>query len=63
VPTLVLYGDSDIGAVVTHDAARRATAINSNIVTVHIPGAGHQIRREKFEPFVSTVLDFLHSES
>jgi N-formylmaleamate deformylase len=58
-PTLLIYGDSDRGGIVTHEAAKRAASINSNIVIAHIAGAGHNVRREKFEQYVAVVKEFL----
>jgi UDP-N-acetylglucosamine 3-dehydrogenase len=58
-PTLVVTADPDLGAIVTSDVAEQVTRMNANIEMVHIGGAGHNIRREGFEPFMQAVTEFL----
>ena len=57
-PTLLVTADPD-KAIVTPEIAQHAVARNSNIQWVRIQGAGHNIRREQFEPFVRAVTEFL----
>jgi N-formylmaleamate deformylase len=61
-PTLLLYGAVERGGLVTPAVAAEATAINPNIRTVQISGAGHNIRRENFAEFLSVVRAFLLSQ-
>ena len=58
-PTLLIYGDSDRGGIVTPELADEAKLINPNISTVQIAGAGHNIRRENFPDFLAAVCAFL----
>ena len=39
--------------------AAALAAQNPNITVVHIPGAGHNIRREQFDAFMDAVSAFL----
>ena len=57
--TLLLFGDADRGGLVTAAVATEAAEINSNIRTVGIGGAGHNIRRENFADFLTVVSAFL----
>ncbi len=59
VPTLLIYGEPDRGGLVTPDLAAEASAINANIRSAQITGAGHNIRRENFLAFLSVVRAFL----
>ncbi len=58
-PALLVTADVALGAVVSPATARSAVALNPNIRMAHIAGAGHNIRREQFEPYVRTVREFL----
>ncbi len=58
-PTLLITGDTEANAIVTAEIAEQAAALNPNIHVIHIEGAGHNIRRERFEPFVQAVTKFL----
>jgi N-formylmaleamate deformylase len=57
-PTLLVTADPD-KAIVTPAIAQQATEMNDLIRWVRIEGAGHNIRRERFEPFVQAVTEFL----
>jgi len=57
-PTLLVTADPD-KAIVTPEIAEQAVAMNGNIRWARVPGAGHNIRREQFEPFVQAVTEFL----
>ena len=59
VPTLLIYGEADRGGLVTPEFAAEASAINANISSAQIRGAGHNIRRENFPAFLSVVRAFL----
>jgi N-formylmaleamate deformylase len=58
-PLLIIRADNDKGSGVTAEAAAEAGRINPLIENVHIGGAGHNVRREAFAPFVATVKAFL----
>jgi pimeloyl-ACP methyl ester carboxylesterase len=58
-PTLLIYGDQELGGIVGPDIAAEAKRINDLVTPVQIPGAGHSIRRERFDDFVAAVREFL----
>lgn len=58
-PTLLITADVEKGAIVSAQAAQKASALNSKIKTVHIAGAGHNIRREEFDAYLAQVRAFL----
>jgi pimeloyl-ACP methyl ester carboxylesterase len=58
-PTLLVTADSEMGAIVTPQIAQQVSQANDNIQVVHLVGAGHNIRREQFAPFVQAVTEFL----
>ncbi len=58
-PLLLITADNEKGSIVTPENAAEAARINSNVRVVHIPGAGHNIRREQFEAFMDAVRGFL----
>lgn len=59
MPTLLIYGESERGGLVTADIAQMAMQINPRIRAICIKGAGHNVRRENFEGFLSAVRPFL----
>lgn len=58
-PLLLLIADNDKGSIVTPENAAEAARINPLVKVVHIPGAGHNIRRENFSAFMEAVRAFL----
>lgn len=58
-PLLLITSDVDKGAIVRPESAAEAARINPKVRVVHIPGAGHNIRREQFDAFIATVQAFL----
>jgi pimeloyl-ACP methyl ester carboxylesterase len=62
-PTLLIHGDADLGSLVTPAIAAEAMSLNAHIRAVRIEGAGHNVRRENFADFLSTVVTFLGGES
>lgn len=60
VPTLLIYGESALGGLISEDVASEAMRINRHIRSIQIKGAGHNIRRENFDRFVSAVREFLN---
>src|SRR5919199_4256785 len=58
-PTLLVTADVERGAIVSPEVAEEAGRINPNIRVVHVPGAGHNIRREQYAAFQSAVRGFL----
>lgn len=61
VPTLLFRGDRELGAIVSEGAADAATAALPSLQVMHLAGAGHDIRRAQFTPYISAVTEFLAS--
>ena len=58
-PTLLITSDPELGGIVTEEAAALAKQLLPLIQIVRISGAGHNIRRERFDEFVGVVRAFL----
>lgn len=58
-PTLLLIADGDRGGIVSAEAASSFRALVPRAEVVHIPEAGHSIRRDQFQPYVDAVRAFL----
>jgi N-formylmaleamate deformylase len=58
-PALLIIGDVEQGAIVSPQAAEQVAALNPRFEVMHIPGAGHNIRREQFAPYLAAVRGFL----
>jgi pimeloyl-ACP methyl ester carboxylesterase len=58
-PVLLLTADPALGAIVTPEAAEEAAHLWRTGRVVHIPGAGHNIRRAQYAPFRAAVMTFL----
>jgi pimeloyl-ACP methyl ester carboxylesterase len=61
-PVLLITADPEMGAIVTPEIAQEAAGIWQEGKVVHIPGAGHSIRRESFQPYVEAVTAFLRQD-
>jgi len=58
-PVLLVTADPDMGAFVTREVSREAMRLLRAGKVVHIPGAGHNIRREQYESYREAVVAFL----
>lgn len=58
-PTLLIYGETARGGLVTPEVAAEAVMLNPRIRAVQIEGSGHNIRRENFDAFLLAVRGFL----
>lgn len=58
-PTLVVHGEARLGSLITPTICEELRALNPNIRTVEIAGAGHNVRRENFAGFLAAVRPFL----
>jgi N-formylmaleamate deformylase len=58
-PALLLYADPERGGGVTKERAEEMKALVPQLQVVHIPGAGHNIRREQFALYMDAVRTFL----
>ena len=56
--TLVIYGDEDLGGMLKEPVVHRLMQDNHCFSAQHIPGAGHNIRREQFELYMNVVQGF-----
>lgn len=57
-PMLLLTADTDLGGIVTPEAGAEAARLAGGQVE-HIAGAGHNIRRERYQDYRAAVKDFL----
>jgi pimeloyl-ACP methyl ester carboxylesterase len=58
-PILLITGDPELGAIVTSEVAQEAASLWRDGKVVHISGAGHNIRRERYETYIEVVATFL----
>jgi pimeloyl-ACP methyl ester carboxylesterase len=58
-PVLLITGDPERGGIVTPQTAEEATSFWRTGRVAHIPNAGHNIRRDQYDPFRTAVTDFL----
>ena len=58
-PLLIILSDGDKGSMVKPELAEEAARLNPNVRWVHVPGAGHNIRRENLAGFMAAVRAFL----
>ncbi len=59
-PALLVYAEAELGGIVTAEIAAQVSALNSRFDASAIAGAGHNIRRERFDAFSSAVATYLH---
>ncbi|MBE0698604.1 MAG: alpha/beta hydrolase [Anaerolineaceae bacterium] len=60
-PTLLLTGDVDKGSIVSEEDAQHASQLSPAIRVAHIPGVGHNLRRENYPVFMRLVGDLLNN--
>jgi N-formylmaleamate deformylase len=60
-PTLIVHGEPRLGSLITASIGDEARALNPNIRTIEVAGAGHNVRRENFTGFLAAVRAFLRS--
>lgn len=58
-PTLLITGDPELGAIVTSENVQTLQKLIPHLKVAHIPGAGHSIRRDQFDRYLSVIRDFL----
>jgi N-formylmaleamate deformylase len=61
-PVLLVTSDPERGSIVTPAAADEAKRLLPSLHVVRLSGAGHNIRREQFGPFLTTVRAFLAAQ-
>ncbi|HEU5103057.1 MAG TPA: alpha/beta hydrolase, partial [Roseiflexaceae bacterium] len=62
-PALVITADPARGAILNDDGVAALRALVPQLQVVHIPGAGHNIRREQFDRFMKVVRDSLAAQA
>jgi N-formylmaleamate deformylase len=62
-PALLITADPERGAIVSKDDAAALQRLIPQLQTVKLSGAGHNIRREQFAPYVDAVRAFLADSS
>jgi pimeloyl-ACP methyl ester carboxylesterase len=58
-PALLITADPERGAIVTPQQSAEAARVVPSLSVTHLPGAGHNIRRERFDDYVAAVRAFL----
>jgi len=58
-PALLITGDPERGAIVTDASAAALAALVPHLEIAHVPGAGHNIRRDQFTRYMEVVRGFL----
>ena len=58
-PALLITADPAQGAIVTEESAAALQALVPQLRIAHIPGAGHNIRRDQFDRYMEVVRAFL----
>ena len=59
-PILLITGDPELGVVVTPEVAQQAAQLWKQGEVVHIAGAGHNIRRDRYAEMMGAVKAFLN---
>jgi N-formylmaleamate deformylase len=62
IPILLICGDPALGAIVGPETAAEAERICTAVQTASISGAGHSIRRDRFDAYIDMVLRFLANQ-
>ena len=60
IPTLLIYGDRDSGAIVSNEVAQKLANSIPTLQTVHLEGANHDIRRARFDGYMTALKTFLY---
>ena len=58
-PALLITADPELGAIVTEESAATLKALVPHLQIAHVPGAGHNIRRDQFAGYLDVVRAFL----
>jgi pimeloyl-ACP methyl ester carboxylesterase len=58
-PILLITGDPERGSIVTAQTVQEAKQLWQHGKAIHIPDAGHNIRRDQYEPYMEAVTGFL----
>ncbi len=58
-PGMLIYGDRDQGAIVSHQMAEELGKRIHNLRIVHLEGATHDIRRTRYDGYIRAISSFL----
>ena len=58
-PTLLVTGDTDWGGLVSEAMAEEARRLSPALEVLHVPGAGHSIRRDRFDAYLEGLRRFM----
>jgi pimeloyl-ACP methyl ester carboxylesterase len=58
-PMLLIIADNDKGSMARPELAAEAARLFPNVRVAHVPGAGHNVRRENYDGFMAAVRAFL----
>lgn len=59
IPVMLFRGERAAGAIVSEETATRAAAVLPTLRVVHLEGAGHDIRRDRFDTYMASLRRFL----
>ena len=59
LPTLLVTGDPDLGAIVTPEVVAKVRELNPNVQIVNVPHVGHLIRFDNYAAFMAALRPFL----
>ncbi|MFN2304823.1 MAG: alpha/beta fold hydrolase, partial [Anaerolineales bacterium] len=59
VPTLIITGDKELGAILTPEMGVEAVQLFDQAEFGHISGAGHCVRYEQYQPYLAMLKLFL----
>lgn len=59
MPALLVTGEVEKGGIISPEMAAKAQKLNPLIQVAHIPGVGHNVRRENFAAYMAAVTEFL----
>jgi pimeloyl-ACP methyl ester carboxylesterase len=62
-PVLLVAPDISVGGFVTETMGEEASRINPLTEFARFPGAGHSIHRDRFDPMMERVSEFLAAKS
>jgi pimeloyl-ACP methyl ester carboxylesterase len=62
-PVLLIMADAERGGIITQERADALHAMVPQTEVAYIAGAGHNIRREQFRPYVEVVREFLKAHT
>lgn len=62
-PALLIVADPEQGAILTQEGVDALRALIPQLQVAHVPGAGHNIRRDQYARFLEVVRGFLNEQT